>query len=182
MSDEERGERSLTPVVLLVGALLAGSVYWGVVESRRAIPDGTAAPAFELERHEGGTIRLEDLRGKVVLLDFWATWCPPCVAEMPALVRLAREYEDRGVVLVAANRDDPSQARRLVAQFSAARVPGLGRFVALATDEVSAAYKVEVLPTLYILDRQGRIADAHTGAASEAQLRVWVDRVLAAER
>ena len=70
-----------------------GMVFTGVQELRRMkhLTQGTLAAPFTLERWSGGPLTLGELRGKVVMIDFWATWCPPCVEEMPTLVRLARE-------------------------------------------------------------------------------------------
>jgi thiol-disulfide isomerase/thioredoxin len=164
----------------LVGLMLLGVVVLGVMEGRRGRPmgDGEVAPAFELERFRGGTVSLDALKGKVVMLDFWATWCGPCRAEMPALLKLAREYESKGVVFVAANRDDPYDARSQVASFAQQRVPGLEEYVAFADDVTSARYRITSLPTLYFIDRQGKVLDAFTGSASESQLRRWIEEAL----
>lgn len=88
--------RGMKVVLGLTAALgLGGVVYLGVMEAQRArlVPDGVAAPSMELPRHGGGTLKLEELKGQVVMLDFWATWCPPCREEMPSMVRLGRELE-----------------------------------------------------------------------------------------
>lgn len=167
---------------LLVIGILASAVYLGVDEARRQQlkPDGVEAPDFTLPRAVGGTLSLSQHRGKVVMLDFWATWCPPCVEEMPSLVRLAQQYESKGLVFVAANRDDPDEAASLVSEFARRRVPDLLPYVVFADDDVSDAYQVRALPTVYFVGRDGRVLDAHSGGVSEATLRRWVEAALEA--
>jgi thiol-disulfide isomerase/thioredoxin len=140
---------------------------------------GAQAPDFEVERLGGGSVRLSSLQGRVVLLDFWATWCPPCRAEMPWLVRLGASYESRGLTLVALSQDNPPDQRALVARY-AEEVPGLARFAALGTHDVGRVYGAESLPTLYLLDRKGRVVDIAVGSRPEAAVRAAVDRALAA--
>jgi thiol-disulfide isomerase/thioredoxin len=164
-------------VVALLGVVAVAGL--GVEEARRAgrMADGAAAPSFRMRKHDGGTVSLEELRGKVVMLDFWATWCPPCKAEMPALVKLAREYEDQGLAFVAASRDDMPEAPMLVEDF-VRQLPELGRYVVYAPDEMAMAFQVSALPTLYFLDREGRVVDARRGMLSEAELRRRIERAL----
>ncbi|MCP3138373.1 TlpA family protein disulfide reductase [Pyxidicoccus xibeiensis] len=165
---------------LVAGLGLAGVVYLGVTEAQRSrlVPDGMAAPAMEMERLGGGTLKLEELRGQVVMLDFWATWCPPCREEMPALVKLAKEYEPQGLVFVAASRDDGPRAPRLVEAFVKRNLPDLRPYVVYASDEVARAFQVTALPTLYFLDREGKVMDAQRGALSEDALRRRIERAL----
>ncbi len=165
---------------LLAGLGLAGVVYLGVMEAQRSrlVPDGASAPSFELARHQGGTLKLDELRGKVVMLDFWATWCPPCREEMPALVKLAKEYEPRGLVFVAASRDEGERAPRLVEAFIRRNLPELAPYVVYAGDDMARAFQVSALPTLYFLDREGKVMDAQRGALSEDALRRRIERAL----
>ena len=159
---------------------LAGLVYLGVMEAQRTklVPDGAAPPSFQMERYGGGKLALSDLRGKVVMLDFWATWCPPCQEEMPSLVKLAKEYESQGLVFVAASRDDEDVKEYVVDRFVKSRVPELAPYVVYANDDVARAFKVEALPTLYLLDREGKIIDAVRGMMSESALRQRIERAL----
>jgi thiol-disulfide isomerase/thioredoxin len=173
--------RTLKVLLGLVAALgLAGVVYLGVMEAQRArlVPDGVAAPSLELPRHGGGTLKLEELKGQVVMLDFWATWCPPCREEMPALVKLAKEYEPQGLVFVAASRDGGPRAPRLVDAFVKRHLPDLQSYVVYASDDVARAFQVTALPTLYFLDREGKVMDAQRGALSEDALRRRIERAL----
>jgi thiol-disulfide isomerase/thioredoxin len=166
----------------LVVLLVAFMVVQGVLESRskrQFLPVGQPAPEFTMSKLTGGEVTLSSLKGKVVMLDFWATWCPPCVEEMPSLVKLAKEYEARGVVFVAANRDDADEARAKVSVFSQRRVPDLPPFVAFPESSTAIDYKVVALPTLYFLDRQGRVVAGNTGYATERQLRQRLENALA---
>ncbi|MCE9666310.1 TlpA family protein disulfide reductase [Myxococcus stipitatus] len=165
---------------LLAALAVGGMVYLGVLEARRAqlVPDGAAAPGFELPRHGGGVLKLEEFRGQVVMLDFWATWCPPCREEMPALVKLAKEYESQGLVFLAASRDDGDMAPQLVDGFIRRHLPELKPYVVYASDDMARAFQVSALPTLYFLDREGKVMDAQRGALSEDALRRRIERAL----
>ncbi|WP_224245451.1 TlpA family protein disulfide reductase [Hyalangium gracile] len=167
-------------LVLTAGFGIAGLVYLGVMEAQRSrlVPDGASAPSFQMERYGGGKLALSDLRGKVVMLDFWATWCPPCQEEMPSLVRLAKEYESQGLVFVAASRDDDDVKEELVDQFVKRNLPDLAPYVVYANDEMARAFQVEALPTLYFLDRDGKVTDAVRGMMSEASIRRRIENAL----
>ncbi|MGA9523260.1 MAG: TlpA disulfide reductase family protein [Myxococcaceae bacterium] len=183
-----RARRSLIVTLisgLALAGLLAAVILSGIEEARTGAPvaRGEPVPAFEMARFSGGTVSHEDLRGKVVMLDFWATWCPPCVKEMPYLVRIAKDYESRGLEFLAASRDDPPEmARADVGIFIVQREPELRRFVTFAGDEVAERFGVQVLPTLYLIDRDGRIIESHRGAISEQQLRARLDEIFANEK
>ncbi|WNG41962.1 TlpA family protein disulfide reductase [Archangium minus] len=159
---------------------MAGLGYLGVQEAlrQRLAADGMAAPSVKMEKYEGGTLSLADLKGKVVMLDFWATWCPPCQAEMPSLIKLAKEYEGKGLVFVAASRDEMPDAPLFVQEFVVSRMPDLGPYVVYAPDEVAAVFQVTALPTLYFLDREGRVVDAQRGMLTEDALRRRIERAL----
>ena len=112
------------------------------------------------------------------MLSFWATWCSPCVAEMPYLVSLAAEYEPKGLVFIAANSDDPEEAPLAVEAFVGRRVPGLARYAAYTNAETSRGFQVSSLPTLYFIDRAGRIIEGQSGLASESSVRRAIVRAL----
>ena len=171
------GRWTITILALLLGISLA---YLGIKDAKQGegVRVGSPAPAFTVERYGGGTVSLADLRGKVVMLDFWATWCPPCVAEMPGLVKLAREYEAKGLVFLAASRDEHETAATQVGLFVSQRVPELAKSAAFAGDEMARSYRVEVLPTMYLIGRDGRIVEEHSGYASESSLRRSIEAAL----
>lgn len=119
------------------------------------------APEFALEDLAGNRVRFSDHRGHVVLLNFWATWCPPCRAEMPSMEKLYQAYRGRGLVILAISGDRTGQST--VEGF----VQEVGVTFPILLDpanEVFAQYGVRGLPTSYLLDRQGRIVSAEAGA------------------
>ena len=164
----------------LVAGLLGAALFLGAQEARRArmVGQGTPAPAFTLARYGGGTVSLAEQKGKVVMLDFWATWCPPCVEEMPYLVKLAGEFEAKGLVFIAANSDDPGEAPLAVEAFVGQRVPGLARYAAFTNSQTSEGFRVNSLPTLYFIDRAGKIIEGEAGLASESSVRRAIVRAL----
>ncbi len=181
-SGPQPGSFGWSKVLLVVTGLagLAALGYLGVQEAMRSrlASDGTTAPTLQMERYDGGKLALSDLKGKVVMLDFWATWCPPCQEEMPALIKLAKEYEGKGLVFVAASRDEMPDAPLYVQEFIVSRMPDLAPYVVYAPDELAVAYQVTALPTLYFLDKNGRVIDAQRGMLTESELRRRVERAL----
>ena len=114
-----------------------------------------AAADFQLPDMDGEMHALSDYRGKVVMLNFWATWCPPCRREMPSMQRLYDKYRDRGLVVVAVNQwEDPD----LVFEFTG-RLSLEPTFPILFDREsrIAEEYAVKGLPTTYLLDKQGNI-------------------------
>ncbi|MBI3653092.1 MAG: TlpA family protein disulfide reductase [Acidobacteria bacterium] len=114
----------------------------------------TAAPAFALKDAKGKTVRLADFKGKVVLINFWATWCAPCQKEMPELVKLQKKYAAQGLQIlgVTYEAEKPAVLNRLAQKFKI-NYPFL-----LGTEELAQQYHVEdALPTTIIVDRNGNI-------------------------
>lgn len=130
-------------------------------------------PEIRMKTLDGASWKLADTLGKVVLLNFWASWCPPCRMETPALIQVANEYRGRGLETVGVTMDDNIQdARRFVAGY---KVP----YTVLLPGEDALAAQIEALPTTYLLDRQGRVAHIYTGAVSESTLRRDIGAMLA---
>jgi thiol-disulfide isomerase/thioredoxin len=169
----------VSPRTAAVAALLvlAASSGWAAEPTPKLLPVGVAAPPLVLERVAGGTLSLADLRGRVVLVDFWATWCPPCRAELPWLVKLAKRYAGEGLWLVAVNQDHAAEQRALVSSF-APTVPGLQAWTVYGTDAATSAWHVDGLPTLYLVDRAGRIVVGHEGRLTEEAVTRAVESAL----
>lgn len=118
-----------------------------------------AAEDFELASLAGGTAKLSDYRGKVVFLNFWATWCPPCRGEMPSMERLYQKLADRGLEIVAVDLQEPKDTvRKFVAERSLTFPILLD-----ASGEIGAAWGAQSIPTTYLIDRSGGILARSVG-------------------
>ncbi len=119
---------------------------------------GFLAPDFELPSLEGPPVRLSDLRGKPVIVNFWATWCPPCRAEMPALQRVAQRYQEYGLTVLLVNQgESPGQVRGFLSSLNIT-LPAL-----LDDGRAATVYRVRGLPTTVFIRPDGRIEDVITG-------------------
>ncbi|MBI3129208.1 MAG: TlpA family protein disulfide reductase [Candidatus Tectomicrobia bacterium] len=117
-------------------------------------PQRAAAPDFFLRTPEGQNHTLSQHRGRVVLLNFWATWCPPCVREMPAMERLYAEFKDRGLDIVAISVD---QGKIDEVRGFAEKLKLTFPIVLDPAHDVKNTYQIRALPTTYVVDREGRI-------------------------
>ncbi len=138
---------------------------------------GFSAPDFTLDLLGGEQITLSSLRGQVVIVNLWASWCPPCRAEMPAIENVYRTYKDRGLVVLAVNttyQDSEAEAAAFVQQFGLTFPVPLDR-----TGSVSARYQLRGLPSTYFVDRQGIIRSVVIGGPmSEATIQSMVEDLL----
>jgi peroxiredoxin len=123
---------------------------------------GSPAPAFELKDLDGKTVRLADFHGKVAVVNFWATWCPPCRAEVPDFVRLQAKYRSQGLAIVGLSLDaeGAGKVRPFVDEYN------VNYTMLLANDETARAYGGIVgIPTTFVLDRNGTIVKKLIGKA-----------------
>ncbi|RZU02800.1 TlpA family protein disulfide reductase [Rivibacter subsaxonicus] len=143
----------------LTGSLLGLAASLGASVCAAAAPMSGVAPDFTLRTTEGPNLRLQEQRGRVVLINFWATWCAPCRQEMPHLNRLYEKYRGSGFVLLGVNVDeDPRNAASLAARL------GLKFPVLLDADkQVSRLYQLSTMPSTVVIDRSGRVRYLHRG-------------------
>ena len=123
-----------------------------------------AAPEFELKDADGKTVRLSDYKGKVVLLDFWATWCGPCKIEIPWFIDFERKYKDKGFAVIGVSMDDEgwTVVKPFVAELA------INYRVLQGSDATAQLYGgVDALPTTFLIDRDGKIAATHVGLAGK---------------
>jgi peroxiredoxin len=126
--------------------------------------DAKAAPAFSLKDSNGATVKLADYRGKVVLLNFWATWCGPCKVEIPWFMDFEKTYKDRDFAVLGVSMDDDGW--QSVKPYMRDRK--INYRMLLGTDELSQLYGgVDSLPTTFVIDREGRIVAHHVGLVSK---------------
>jgi len=132
-----------------------------VKKTREGISEGEIAPDFTLKDLKGTEVNLKEFRGKVVLLNFWATWCPPCRKEIPSMVEIYKKYKDRGLEIIGVNLDKLGKSE--VEKFS---LEHKINFPVLLnpSGNVASLYGVVVLPTTVFLDRNGRIKGRISGA------------------
>ena len=154
----------LCSTALFVSAMPGCSSGSGRVEAA-AKPAGVrkAAPDFALRDLNGSTAKLSDYRGKVVLLNFWATWCGPCKVEIPWFIEFEQTYRDRGFAVLGVAMDD--EGWEVVKPYIESRK--INYRVMLGNDRVAQQYGgVDSLPTTFLIDREGRIAATHIGLVS----------------
>lgn len=139
--------------------------------------EGFSAPDFTLDLLEGGQVTLSDLRGKVVLVNFWATWCPPCRAEMPAIEKIYQSFKPLGLEVLAINvtNQDSETAANVFARDLDLNFPiPLDR-----NGETAARYALRGLPSSYFIDREGVIRSVVVGGPmNEALIQSKVEEIL----
>jgi cytochrome c biogenesis protein CcmG, thiol:disulfide interchange protein DsbE len=156
--------KDLLKLAALVAAIVAASFAFVALQQKKGygLVEGTAAPPLRLPALAGGELALDSYRGHVVLVNFWATWCPPCVEEMPSLERLHRALAAEGLVVLGVSVDDDGAAleafvRRAGVTFPMLRDPG-GR-------GPTAAWRTTGWPETFVLDGTGKIVRKFVGPA-----------------
>ncbi len=133
------------------------------------------APEFALKDAYGRVVRLSDYRGKVVLLNFWATWCGPCKIEIPWFIDFERRYRDRGFAVIGIAMDD--EGWEVVK-------PYIGRMainyrIVQGSEEITSLYGgVEALPTTFMIDRSGKVATVHVGLAGKGDFEDGIKQLV----
>jgi cytochrome c biogenesis protein CcmG, thiol:disulfide interchange protein DsbE len=166
----------LTAAVFAVGGMIALLAY-GFTRDARYIQSpliATQAPSFALTLFDGGVIRLEDLRGKMVLINFWASWCLPCRAEAVALENAWKRNKDRGAVFIGVNiQDKEEDARAFMKEFGITYFNGPD-----ASGKIAVDYGVWGIPETFFVDPQGRITYKHAGELKAPIIQAKLDEAV----
>lgn len=174
------------PLALVVVAVIAAAMlYFGFHMARRdgsgapsIVGKSTPAPDFTLEKLNGGNLKLSDLRGKAVLLNFWATWCGPCKIETPWLVEMQNQYGNQGLQVIGVAMDDSGKDE--ISKF--AKDMGVNYPVLLGKEAVGDEYGgVPALPESFFIGRDGKIVDRIIGLKGKAEIEDAIKKVLKTE-
>jgi peroxiredoxin len=157
--------KTLSAVLLSVAiaAICANTGCSDTITAKAAVKEGKdrkLAPPFTLKDSNGEPVQLANYKGKVVLLDFWATWCAPCKVEIPWFMEFEQQFKDRGFAVVGVSMDEDgwSVVKPYVQQLK------INYRILLGNDQVGTLYGgVDSLPTTFLIDRQGKIASVHVG-------------------
>lgn len=148
----------------IISIVFAATLFLAVVVAAGQAGQGENAPAWELKNVDGQTVRSSDFKGKVVVLDFWATWCGPCRAEIPGLIALQKQYSKQGLVVIGVSVDEAGAG--VVKSF--AQKLGMDYPVLLGDEKIEAAFGgIDAIPATFIIDRQGRVVKTHVGLTDQ---------------
>jgi len=148
---------------LVLGAVLAGTSCSNAITVKAAVKpekDRKTAPEFSLKDANGQTVHLADYKGKVVLLDFWATWCGPCKVEIPWFMEFEQQFKDRGFAVLGVSMDEGGwdDVKPYIQDLK------INYRILLGNEEISDLYGgLDSLPTTLLIDRQGKVASVHIG-------------------
>jgi thiol-disulfide isomerase/thioredoxin len=148
----------------LLTAMVAAMLFFSPVRADPVTP--APAPGWELKDVDGKPVNFSRFKGKVVVLDFWATWCGPCRSEIPGYVKLQEKYQDQGLVVIGVSLDQegPDVVKKFIGDFH------MNYQVVMGDDAVVQAFGgVDGIPTTFIIDRTGKIRDKKVGAMETAE-------------
>ena len=145
-------------------------------QSQQAHTDRKPAPEFTLQDGNGASVKLSDYRGKVVLLNFWATWCGPCAMEIPWFMEFQQQYKSKGFEVLGVSMDDDGW--KIVKPYVTEHK--INYRIVLGNDSVTQLYGgVDSLPTSFLIDKDGRVAFVHVGLADKSEYLNEIQDLLA---
>jgi peroxiredoxin len=152
---------------MFVGLVIGGTLLLGAAAAptnlRAAGSERKAAPNFSLDDSQGKVLKLSDFHGKVVLLDFWATWCHGCKTEIPWFMEFHKKYESDGLAVIGVSMDDDGwkSVKPFLTEWKI-KYP-----IVVGNQELGKLYSVESMPVTLLIDREGRIAETHAGVVQK---------------
>jgi len=167
----------------LATALLVGCLVEGCSAPQRSVSAASVkpnnqrkpAPDFSLKDADGKLVRLSDFHGKVVLLDFWATWCGPCKIEIPWFMDFQRQNQNKGLVVLGVSMDD--EGWDVVKPYLASMK--VNYRVVIGNDQTAQLYGgVDALPTTFLIDKSGKIAAVHVGLVNRKDIENGIEQLL----
>ncbi|MEX1031356.1 MAG: redoxin domain-containing protein [Paenibacillaceae bacterium] len=156
--------------ILLVGGYTIGTTLWG---TDTPVKPGYKAPDFSLVGIDGQQYKLSDFKGKAVVLNFWGTFCPPCVEEMPALQRQHEQWKSSNVVILGINLNES-----LVTVKGFIRQHQITFPILLDNDQVRKTFKVTAYPTTFYIDSEGTIKDVFVGGMKESDILIRISNLI----
>lgn len=158
--------------IVLLLVVLVYVIYAGIHE--RVVMAGDSAPAFTLTADNGQTVSLPDFKGKLLILNFWATWCPPCVQETPSLSQLAQQFASKGVVVLGVSVDKNQQA------YNAFLQKYHPAFLTVRENKLHEEYGTFMYPETYIIDAKGKVVKKIAEGAdwSDPQIVSYINSLL----
>ena len=173
---EELADADAGPAPSSSEAEVLAKVSNEVKEARvSSLPMLGAAPDWELARLDGTKMSSKDLAGKVVVLDFWATWCGPCKAEIPHYIEMQRDLEEKGMVIVGVSLDraGPEVVKKFQTEY------GINYPLIMGDSNMVDAFGgIEAIPTTFIIDRNGQVRDRKVGLTDPAEYRLKIESLL----
>jgi len=173
-SSQPRSQIGYYVTFALVLSML-GLLAWGLKKAQAGPVQNGLAPDFTLRGFDGRTATLSELRGQVVIINFWASWCPPCREEAAYLERTWRKYQDRGVVFIGVDyADTDKEALAYIAEFDITYLngPDIGT-------RISQSYNIQGVPETFFVDKKGQLRGVHIGPLYPPQLDEKIDELLA---
>jgi len=156
------------------GADLPVASIRGIDNKDRGLDVGQLAPDFEMQYPDGRKVKLSDFKGKPVIVNFWATWCAPCEAELPEFVQTYDKYKDQGLVILGVNAQESGEdANKFVEKYSLSFPVTLD-----SRGEVMGLYAVRGLPTTLFIDPEGRVAVRWAGILTKPMIEEYLGQIL----
>jgi thiol-disulfide isomerase/thioredoxin len=159
---------------LLAAGIILLALLPGCTSQEKKTVSPAAAPDFTLQDLSGKKVSLSGLKGSVVLVEFWATWCPPCRTSVPGLERLHKAYGGKGLTILAVSVDEGGWDK--VRDFVSAHKVTYS--VLQGTEDVSTRYLVRMIPAMYLIDKQGVIRKQFLGGGNEEELEKEIQALL----